>query len=570
MRLWDKFALASIVVLSLALRLRPAFGCALWGEDSGEYVYLVKRVVETGVVSFDYTGWGITYPYFPGLYILDSALVELCGFPIITTVGYFVPAFASFSSILIYLIVRRIGAGALPGLTSSALWAVAMPIAYPTSFPIPGAIGGFLLLLSMLLYLKSKDDNRFYVLLIPSTIALVLTHHLSTYFFFIAIFFSFFAKNLIAKARTDDLYMDIAYIAALLTIAFGYWMFVAIPFRDSIVSDAFDVPAFAILALAYLVLPLALGLVAVRRRFAWTYRPSFPDVAKMRIMLSIGFASAIVACSYLLISGRVPATYLPVTPLHLAFSLPTLAIILIAFVGLSFAEYYRDGFFVYTWLIAYVLSFFVAVLTNNQVLLPFRHMQYIMEPVCIFSGLGVSLIFKFLIPGRTSEGKMTNVVQRNAVSALVIAIIISSACMSIPPQEINGGFVDGTSPEEVDAAFWVEHTLPESSTFVSDHRMCSMLFGIAGVNQTGDRGKDLLLPHEFEKEKWGNHSTTNGRRAVDHALIDDSVVSGISGQPWEDAPKMDKGARAKFDGIPFVKLYEANDITIYRVDYSLA
>ncbi|MEM2899198.1 MAG: hypothetical protein QXT63_00245, partial [Thermoplasmata archaeon] len=120
------------------------------------------------------------------------------------------------------------------------------------------------------------------------------------------------------------------------------------------------------------------------------------------------------------------------------------------------------------------------------------------------------------------------------------------------------------------AAYWVEHSLPDSATFVSDHRMCSILFGFASVNQTGDQGKDLLLSTKFEKEKWTKHSTTAGRRVVDHVLIDDAVASGISGPPWEDAPRMNESAKRKFEKEPFVKIFQANDVTIYRVDYSFA
>ena len=572
MKVWDKFALGCILLVSLALRLKPSFGCALWGEDSGEYIYLVKRVIETGSISFDYSGWGIAYPYFPGSYILESAVVQVSSLPMVPVVGMLLPSISSFSSILIYMLVKQIGGGFKPAIISSSFWAVAMPIVYPTSFPIPGSLGGFLLLLSVLLYLKSREEPKFYILLLPSTLALVLTHHLSTYFFFITILFSIFLKNFIAKKPPYHLFSDVCYLTFLLTFTFGYWMFVAIPFRDAIISDAFDIPAIFVLLLAYLVIPILLLVGEFRRRFvwmsSWLYKPKFPDVAKIKLMLSLGIISSILLCILLLVTARIPGTEIPITQLHILFVIPSIAIVFFAFVGISFAEYYKDGFFVYSWLIVYVLSFIVAVITNNRVLIPFRHMQYIMEPLCIFSGLGLTLIYKFLIPHKTTSGEIRNMLPRKFISSFVFVLLIMSACFSIPPQELNGGFVDGTSDTELTAAYWVEHSLNDTATFVSDHRMCSILFGFSGVNQTGDQGKDLLLSSKFEKEKWTNHTTPAGRRVVDHVLIDDAVSSGISGPPWEDAPKMNDSAKRKFESEPFVKIFQANDVTIYRVDYS--
>ncbi|MEM2900763.1 MAG: hypothetical protein QXT63_08220, partial [Thermoplasmata archaeon] len=432
-------------MVSLALRLRPSLGCALWGEDSGEYIYLVRRVVDSGNVSFDYSGWGIAYPYFPGSYILESAVVQVSILPITPVVGMLIPSLSSFSAILIFLLVKQIGGGSKPAIISSLFWAVAMPTVYPTSFPIPGSIGGFLLLLSVLLYLKSHEEKKFFILLIPSTIALILTHHLSTYFFFITILFSIFLKNLIAKRRPHELFSDVCYLTFLLTFAFGYWMFVAIPFRDAIISDAFDLPAVVILLLAYLIIPISIGMGEIRRRFAflssWIYRPKFPDVSKIKLMLSLAFISSIFLCIVLSIFAKIPGTEITITQLHILFVIPSIAIVLFAFVGISFAEYYKDGFFVYSWLIAYTLSFIVAVITENRVLLPFRHMQYVMDPLCIFSGLGISLIYKFLIPRISRDGKIINSIQRKSFTFLVFSIMLMSAIFSIPPQQLNGGFV---------------------------------------------------------------------------------------------------------------------------------
>src|SRR6267143_2481468 len=85
MRKSTAFGLASIVLGSIAIRLSPLLTYLYWGSDTAEYLVILHGLVQTGHVSTVYYGWGITYPYFPGMFFAQVGLVDL-GRPDIPTV----------------------------------------------------------------------------------------------------------------------------------------------------------------------------------------------------------------------------------------------------------------------------------------------------------------------------------------------------------------------------------------------------------------------------------------------------------------------------------------------------
>ncbi|UCD91634.1 MAG: hypothetical protein JSV43_05120, partial [Methanobacteriota archaeon] len=74
MRKSTGFALLSIFLVAIFLRLLPLSRHLFWGADFGEYYFLTNDLVSSGNLTLPYFGWGFTYPYFPGMFILGGIL----------------------------------------------------------------------------------------------------------------------------------------------------------------------------------------------------------------------------------------------------------------------------------------------------------------------------------------------------------------------------------------------------------------------------------------------------------------------------------------------------------------
>ena len=66
-------SLLAIVALALVLRLSPLTRFVYFGSDVGEYLRISRGLFATGHVALPYAGWGVTYPYFPGMFFLVAA-----------------------------------------------------------------------------------------------------------------------------------------------------------------------------------------------------------------------------------------------------------------------------------------------------------------------------------------------------------------------------------------------------------------------------------------------------------------------------------------------------------------
>src|SRR3989442_10751316 len=91
MRKSTALGLAAIALGSISVRLSPLSSFVYWGSDTGEYFSILRTLVRTGHVSTPYYGWGITYPYFPGMFFVQAGLADLGGVDVSTVLNLLVP-----------------------------------------------------------------------------------------------------------------------------------------------------------------------------------------------------------------------------------------------------------------------------------------------------------------------------------------------------------------------------------------------------------------------------------------------------------------------------------------------
>src|SRR5256886_17259685 len=91
MRKTTDLGLAANALGSVSVRLSPLWSFVYWGSDTGEYFSILRTLVRTGHVSTPYYGWGITYPYFPGMFFVQAGLADLGGVDVSTVLNLLVP-----------------------------------------------------------------------------------------------------------------------------------------------------------------------------------------------------------------------------------------------------------------------------------------------------------------------------------------------------------------------------------------------------------------------------------------------------------------------------------------------
>src|SRR2546425_9801632 len=139
MRKSTALGLAAIALGSISVRLSPLSSFVYWGSDTGEYFSILRTLVRTGHVSTPYYGWGITYPYFPGMFFVQAGLADLGGVDVSTVLNLLVPIFGALAVGARVLPPARIVRGGRFALLAAGLLAGANPPVYTRLHPAPAA-----------------------------------------------------------------------------------------------------------------------------------------------------------------------------------------------------------------------------------------------------------------------------------------------------------------------------------------------------------------------------------------------------------------------------------------------
>lgn len=178
-------ALFAILLLAMLMRLLPLLRHLHWGSDFGEYYALTRAIVDDAVLPASYGGWGITYPQFPGLYVVNGAFVFAGASPDFAAT-VLVPALSALAVLPVFLIAVRVTRDDLAALVASAFLAVVMLHVYPTSHAIPASLGEVLLVGAVLMFLGLRRSPRLFVPALLAAFSVVVTHHLATYVLILA------------------------------------------------------------------------------------------------------------------------------------------------------------------------------------------------------------------------------------------------------------------------------------------------------------------------------------------------------------------------------------------------
>ncbi len=556
MRRSTALALAAIVLAAVAIRLSPLLTSLYWGADFGEYFGILRVLTQHGVLPTHYVGWGSTYPWFPGMFFVQETVLGLGGLDLPTVLNLVVPILGALAVLPIFLLAAEVVRDERVALFVAAFIAGVMPHVYSTSHTAPATLGDLLAFSGLLLFVRLRRDPRAMVPLVLLTVGVVMTHHLSTYFLVLMVLGTLVLRGLLRPIVWDaPTKRQTLYAVFLLVVTFGYWLGYAAPFRDNILVDVNVQPWWLILVgFAGLLVLMALLIVA-RRRAAWRYRPRYPDLRYSLIMfgLAVAFVYGLGAATIL---GAVPGTSVALPPVVLVDFAPLLILAAFSSAGRKFFDFLRTDIATTAWFLTLSASAVVGSVVATRVLIPYRHIEYLVVPVAILAGLGFFRLLDLASPSRA---------RRTAAVAACALLLAGNFAFAIPPPRFVAGWNESTPPVAMDGVLWARGRL--SGLVAADHMASTNLFGFGAVNATWDSTVDPFFAATWADARPGmiNVPAPSGLQNVTYVWLDVTETQGVELRVWQPAVPMSAAAVAKFSESPFVKVYDDGYAQVYWI-----
>ncbi len=579
--------LAGLAVLLLALVLEPNLGYAAFGSDSGEYYYLTAHLVATGGLPHGaaYGGWGSAYPDFPGIFLLAAGGAQALSVGPFDALSVIVPAVSMLSVVPLFLLFRRLYPNDHVALLGAAFSSVAMPRAFSIAHPAPLALGDFLAVAALWMFVESRNDRRWYVLLAPTAGALIVTHHLSSYFFAIGALGGVLLLELWRPGLWSRRFpsREFAFVAAFVTTTFVFWFYGTTDFVAKVLlpglaeSTAVGFASFE--ALGLIVVAGSVAVVRWRRGVgrssrAWVRVPS--DRSLVRDLIVIG--AVVFGAAAALLVVPIPGTSQSTRPLAILWFTPVLALGLLCTGSRRSVTSARLAPFALTWLgalgasAAAMLGFAVLGATSPRLtvlsdlsatITPDRHVEYLFLPLGLLIALGAAR----LVQRAGERGGRRALV---AASLAIVLVVAANAAIVYPPQADFGGFEEGLTRGDAGLWMWVGIAVPAGSTVASDHRLSSFLFGFDDLRATWVTTPALFVGSSWSaaRAELNSSGVPNPARpaAIEYVAIDAVMYGGVALNPADLALPLSAAAIQWFSDRGFVPVYENGAQVLYLVD----
>lgn len=570
------FWLIVITVIAIILRSLPAWTNAAWGCDFGIYYGLTNSLVDNQELFNPYYGWGGSYQYFPVLYAITGAAHWITGIDILTIMPKIAPIFGGLSVMLFYFVVYELLGDRKKALLSSLFFAVMPFHVYQTSHASPLTIGHFFMMLSIYFFIKFRQDARFITPLFISTILLIMSHHLTTYFYLVSLIFIVFVENASKKEWTASLKKDVLYILTASGLIFSYWIFIATPVYDSFMRSGFSVWIINInssytIILFYMLFISMFGIVWLKRRLNLFIVREKPTAKSAIVKFFLTMAICLTAMGIFSVV-KLPWTNFSFTPLSIIYSLPLVLIFAFGVAGFRYTRFIQNGSFVRGWLLAILISFVYGLLTNSSAILPHRHFEYIMAPLCIISIFGISGIFLNLNYERLSKfterfhhiskpslyyfKKSSLLQKRQFIYIAVILFLVSANAVSIYPSHValNASY-EVITDENFAVIEWMDENFDKNNSVIaSDHRLARITEAV-GFNTTLDESSIIWISENFTDYIYELEGIGKNHSKITHIIIDDIMKDKVVHVGFGKIFYMTNESYEKFSYQPFELAY---------------
>lgn len=552
----ERIILLLVFIAATAIRSIPGWMNAAWGSDFGIYYGITKDFAENPELFQPYDGWGVSYNYFPVLYVIVAGLHFITGLEIVWLLPRVAPIFGGLSVLVFYFVANEIGGDKKLALLACAFLATNPFHIYQTSHAAPMTMGHFFMILSLYFFVKRKRTSVSVGALYMSSILLVASHHLTTFFYLIIIVFMTFYRNFISEKWTKDLKDDLFYISSISAFTFLYWMFIATPVYRAFLTGGLLIPSWLAIALLYLGIVFLLILVKIRRKFVprWEFKGSFKPTLLLSMIITI------IICTLFIVTF----SFIEIPKTGFMFDKIAILVLLPLIISVGFAAY--GGFllkeergYLLGWIIPIFISLIFTTIIWHQGLFPFRHLEYIAYPLAILSGVGAIKFWKML-KEKESKGKPTSKAWLTSRTFLgfVVIVLILNLVSAYAVQQVTSRYEESISEEVFDVADWMKGNVTGYNfTIASDHRI-SQIFWAEGYNVTSDSAYVIWFSENWT-ESLDELETANGSQprieyvVIDHVMRYEGVQSNINETPRNMTPE----SYAKFQEPPFSLIFRS-------------
>ena len=571
-----------ITALAVIIRSIPAWMNAAWGVDFGIYFGLTKNIATYGVIFPEYTGWGSSYNYFPTLYLINVGAHWITGLDILVIMPKLAPIFGGLSVFVFYFIVKELIKDKKIALISSALLAVSVLHIYQTSHAAPLTIGHFFMMISLYFFIKFQRNPMFSIPLIASTALLIFSHHFTTYFYLITITFLTFAYVSKRKKINHQILYIITYVLFASTATFAHWIFIATPVYRGFMNVGYFIPPYVVIAAFYVFVILGTFISA---KFNWfnplkniNFNFLHFDMDKYK-KIALSFLILLATVIVVSITG-IPGVYIKITPLAIVYALPMLFVLALSYAGLSYLSSIRDGFLIKGWFIGIFLSLTYSLTSAS--LLPDRHLEYLIVPLCIPAALTLKEIIndhplrnlkrhtmELIEPAELSKRFRRNVIASSLIAILFIANLIAA----YPAIDSLNAIDERVSEPCVNTLDWMAGNVNNMSIFASDHRL-EMLIWAEGFGITYGKTNTTWFA-----ENLSEYKDELIQLNVTHIVVDDIMRDGVVNVDVGKYYYMTNESYEKFNYTPFKLIYrnatydnedeEIHWVEVYQVDRSI-
>lgn len=574
------YAILLILTLAILIRSLPAWTNAAWGGDLGIYFGIASRMLESKEIFVDYDGWGNSYQYFPMLYIISLAIHLITGLDLMTVMVKFAPILGGLTVLIFYFIIMELTRNRKIALTSSALLAVAPFHVYQTSHAAPLTVGHLFMLLSILFFIKHREDRKYLFPLALSTFLLVLSHHLTTYFYMITIAGMIIWRNFKFDIPKKENVTDFAYLFATSLFAFSYWRFVAKPVYFSFMRSGLHLEPWQTILLYFVLILASFATVKKLRKKKSVHE----FLSRMTVKWCQNFTK-VFAVSFIMIVSlelpflffKIPATSIKMNPTAILLSLPIITFSSFAVAGAPFLSISKRRSFLQGWLLVISLSFLYALLTGNTTLYPDRHIEYLMVPMAASAAFGIAEVEKEMdIDFHTLRKKLRHLSTDVAVLSLLITIVLSNALIVYPARYSFRNLDERFSEACFSAIEWLREHTDSNDTIATDLRLSDFVWAY-GMKATFDKTNITWSCTNWRdclSELEGNEN--HGR--VTYVLIDDVMKDSVVYLNVDLYVHMSNESYEKFSKEPFELVYrcatldsngeEVHWAEVYRVNWS--
>jgi hypothetical protein len=553
--------------LAYVIRGIPSWFNWGWGNDFGIYYGLSQALVDDPQLFKPYSGWGQTYHYFPMLYIITAGLHKITGVGVDVLLRIVSPIIGSLSVVLFYYVVKRFSAGEYIPLLACFLLALNPFHAYQTAHAAPLTIGHFFMVLSLILYLRKDDRPWAMQVLYLSSILLIMSHHLTSFIYLLIIMGITFFRSANSKTQPKFFWSDIIYIFVFSIMLFAYWALIATPVFYSFMSGGLYLSPYLIVACFYILVGLTVAIFMVKFKKQYEYKPRLFSVKTEKSLVIVIFV--ILVAIVLLFSFTDLGTGFSFLLTGLVLLVPTILIYSLSIIALNRIDFEPYGKDVKGLFYPIFGIFIFSVFTWNNVLLPFRFLEYLAYPFCVLSAIGFVAIIN-LDPISSIKWSSLKLNTKVMITAFIALILVSGAT-TYAVQKATSRFEESISAQVNDCLIWLEENDPTNLTIASDHRIGNVLWQ-RGFNTTYDDAYNLWF-----SENWNSTSCLDelrgygvsreygrvGYLVIDSVMVRDGVQSNIN-----ETPRVINGTYyEKFNHQPFELVNESVSEEKYSVSW---